>query len=203
VTIGKGHGWGERVARPDDLRIVADDADLAAALTDPDGGAVGLAGGDLHATLGAPAAGDRAQLTKVPIDLVEVRLDDHDPVVACAHVVAHRPWWRGGWLRGRLLIAMNAEFLGPRDLAPRGHPNDGRIEVIECDESMSIRQRLVAARRSRRAAHLPHPALRTRSIRHARWDFDRPHVVRIDGRRAATARAVELQVCADAATLYA
>lgn len=203
MTIGKGQRWGEEVARPADLRIVTNDADVAAALADPQLGPVGLAGGDLHTTLGAPALGDRDRVTSYPIDLVDVRLDERDTFVACAHVVAHRPWWAGGWLRGRVGVAMNAEFLDHRDVAPRGHPNDGKIEVIECSESMSIRQRIVAERRSRRAAHLPHPALRVRSVSETRWVFPRPHVVRIDGRPVATATVVELHVRADAATVHA
>lgn len=54
---------------------------------------------------------------------------------------------------------MNAQYRGEWDVAPRGHPNDGRVEVLEVDERMSLRQRWAARRRLPTGAHLPHPMI--------------------------------------------
>jgi hypothetical protein len=203
VTIEKGVQWGQEVDRPAGLRVVDDDAALAAALDRADPGPVAVGRGDLARTINAAPIADRSRLMALPIDLLEVSLDGGDPLTACAHVLVHRQWWRGGWLRGRVLVALNAEYLGGRDLAPRGHPDDGRVEVLECAASMGVRQRLTAERRSRRGAHLPHPDLRLRSTGAVRWELDRPGVVRVDGRRVGTARTIDLRVRPDAAVLYA
>jgi diacylglycerol kinase family enzyme len=98
---------------------------------------------------------------------------------------------------------MNAEFLGDWDVAPRGHPNDGRAEVVEVDASMRIRDRLAARGRLRAGAHLPHPDISTRSIRSASWTFERPMQVIVDGHGLGRAREITLRVVPDAATVYA
>jgi diacylglycerol kinase family enzyme len=106
-------------------------------------------------------------------------------------------------LHGRILLVMNAEFLGTWDVAPRGHPNDGRVEVLDVDAAMTVRQRLAARRRLPTGGHVPHPLIAGRSVRTARWDFARPMAVRLDGVAAGTARTIEVSVVADAAVVHA
>jgi diacylglycerol kinase family enzyme len=142
-------------------------------------------------------------VNEYPIDLLEVRLDDGEAsIVAVAHVVARSPLTRGGRLRGRILAVMNAEFLGTWDLAPRGHPNDGRVEVVEVDPSMSIRDRLHARGRLPTGTHVPHPSITTRSIRSASWRFEPALDVVVDGRRVGRASSMSIDVAADAASVY-
>lgn len=202
MTIEKGRPWGEEVARPADLRIVGDDATLAAALRDGEGPAAAAAG-DMYRTLGARPIGTRERVLALPIDLVEVTLDDQVARVALAHVVARTPWWAGSWWRGPVLIVMNAEFLGDWDVAHRGHPNDGRVEVQLADAALTARDRWAARTRLPLGSHVPHPQITTRSVRSASWTFDRPLAVFVDGRPAGTSRAVSVEVHPDAATLYA
>ena len=109
----------------------------------------------------------------------------------------------GSWWRGEIVVVMNAEFLGDAEVAPRGHPNDGRVEVFEVDGRFGVRQRLAARRRARTATHVPHPLIRTRSVRSADWSFASPMSVVVDGVRAGTARDVAVAVVADAAVVYA
>lgn len=205
MTIRPGDAWGRSVARPDALIVAAGDADIVAAVlaAQRDGPPVAVGGGDLARTLGNPPLADRAELNELPIDLVVVTVDGGPAHTACAHVTAHSPWWRGGWWRGPVVIAMNAEFLGGLDVAPRGHPNDGRIEVFEVASSMSVRARLAARRRARHAGHVPHPDITTRSLRRADWQFAAPMAVRVDGRRVGAARRMEIRVEPDAAVVYA
>jgi hypothetical protein len=208
VTIGKGGAWGRQVARPSDLVVARDDADLAARLqrgrVEATAVPVAVSSGDLARTLGSATLDGRATLNELPIDMVEVRLGGVEvPVYACAHVVIRSPWWRGGWLRGRTVVVMNAEFIGRWDVAPRGHPNDGRVEVFEVDSRFGLRQRLAARRRSRTASHVPHPLITARSVRAADWSFESPMAVLVDGVRIGTARHVAIAVVADAAVVYA
>ncbi len=203
MTIEKGQPWGAEVPRPDDLRTADGDAELAAALSAGDAAPVAVATGDMHRTVGARSVGDRKTLMALPLDLVVVTLDDGAARPAVAHVVAREPWWRGGWWRGPVLAVMNAEFLGEWDVAPRGHPNDGRVETQLAAPSMSIRDRWQARRRLGQGTHVPHPDIATRSVRSATWTFDHGLVVVIDGQVAGRSRSVAVEVRPDAGTLHA
>ncbi len=202
MTISKGASWGSAVPRPAGLRVADSDSALAAMLSDDSELPVAATGGDLFRTLGARPVADRDELMAFPVDLVDVSLD-HDPTaVAVAHVVARLPTRRGGAWRGPVLAVMNAEFIGEFDVAPRGHPNDGRVEAFEVAASMSVRQRWESRRRLRNATHLPHPAISTRSVRAATFDFDVELEVFADGRRIGTARSIAVAVRPDAAVVH-
>jgi len=208
MTIKPGQAWGTPVQRPSDLVIVHSDHELASALARRLT-AIGVGGGDMARTLGVTPTRANS-LTSLPtvneyvIDLLEVRLDDSaEPVVACAHVIARSPWRSGHWLRGRLLVVMNAEFIGEWDVAPRGHPNDGRVEVFDVEASMTPRERLAARRRLSTGTHVPHPRIATRSTRTGTWHFERPGEVIIDGQRMGRVSTLSVTVVADAATVYA
>lgn len=203
MTIRPGEEWGCDVPRPADLRVVDSDADFVDAVEASPARPVAVRGGDLARTLGNPNIDSRSTLRQVAIDLVEVRLDDRaDTVKACAHVVARSPWMRGGWWRGDLLLVMNSEFLGTWDVAPRGHPNDGRVETFAVGADFGVRERAAARHRLPTAGHVPHPAVRTGSVRAASWRFDSPRVVFVDGRCVGRASTIEVTVVPDAATLH-
>jgi hypothetical protein len=96
---------------------------------------------------------------------------------------------------------MNAEFHGSADVAPRGHPNDGRVETLTATR-LPLRQRLQVRRRLPAGGHLPHPDIETRSVRRASWEFRRPRSVFLDGVRAGTARRLAVEVVADAGVVH-
>src|SRR4029079_13983473 len=131
VPVRRGEDWGRRAVRPADVVEVADDA-AAAALVDAarregrPAPVVGLRGGDLRRTLGGAAPFDHlaASVGEYPIDVGLAVLDGVERAFV-AHLVA-----RGSWWRGEVVAAMNAEHLGTWDVAPRGHPNDGRLDVL-------------------------------------------------------------------------
>ncbi|MEP1125704.1 MAG: hypothetical protein ABJH68_17625 [Ilumatobacter sp.] len=203
MTISKGADWGETVDRPDDLRIATDDRDLAQLLSDGTGRPTAVAAGDIHRTVGARSTDGREQVLALPLDLVRVTLDDSEAFTVVAHVLARSPWTRGGWWMGEALAVMNAEFVSDFDVAPRGHPNDGRVETLHVTSDLGIRQRWEVRRRLPGARHLPHPGIATRPVRDATWDFDVARTVVADGRTVGSARRLRVEVVADAAVLYA
>ncbi len=101
---------------------------------------------------------------RVPIDVITVNADGRD-----AH--CRRPRDRSatrpaGLVATAAIVAvMNVDHLGAWDVAPRAHPNDGWLDVIEVDASMSLRCALAGmaatAHRQPRAApghhHAPRP----------------------------------------------
>lgn len=201
MTIRKGEPWGEPAVCPPDLRVVTTDRELrdwviwhrtrGQPIRD-----LGVAGGDLARTCGG-AAHAHPSAAKVTVDAMRITLDDGDPTWGVAHVVARRLW-----LRGDLVMVMNAQFYGPYDVVPRSHPNDGKIEVVRVDPAMGWRERLQARQRARSGTHLPHRHLSSQSRAEIDLTFDRPLVVWIDGVRHGTGRRLRVSVEPDAFTAY-
>ena len=189
MTIRKGEPWGVEVPRPTGLTVVPDDR-AAAATVEP----VGLAGGDLFRSLGSPVPRDPVQ--RVPIDGLDVRLDGGAEQSAIAHVIVRRSWWRG-----TVVACMNVDRVGEWNVAPRAHPNDGLVDVIECSPAMSVRDRWAAKRRLLQGTHLPHPALAVARVAHRSWTFDRPYRVWIDGVEVGSAHHVDVRVAPDRHTV--
>lgn len=198
MTIRPGEPWGQTVAMPADAIVVQSDVALADAIARREPRPILIRGGDLYATLGAPSATTEATL--VSIDTIGVRADDRD-LMAVSHVVA-RGAGRRGWWRGPLVAVMNVDHLGPWDVAPRAHPNDGRLNVVEVAASMSARKRWQAARRLPTGTHVPHPSIAMRTAAAAQFDFDRPLALWLDGERRGSVRSLTAIVMADAATVY-
>jgi hypothetical protein len=183
VTIRKGEPWGQPGVLPPDAPVARSDAELArliadAVLPDPSGTVVGLLGGDLCRTVGG--TGDPRRLhaggVVLPIDVGVARFDDGTQVRFVAHLVARNPWWLG---EGAVL--MNAQWLGPWDLGPRSHPNDGLADVTT--GRLPWGDRAEARRRARTGTHLPHPDLRTARASEHVVELPRPVRVFSDGVR--------------------
>lgn len=203
MTIRPGAAWGIVRTLPNDIRILPSEVELHrwavrhrhahTPITD-----VALGSGALRRTCGRStdvAAGQ--QTLQVPIDILRLVLDpltaSERTTYATSNVIARRSWWRG-----EVVLAMNAEFYGHYDVAPRAHPNDGRVDVLRVDPSMTFRQRLAARRRAIHGAHLPHPLVRVSRDRQATLTFLRPLVVWADGVRLGTASALSITVEPDA-----
>lgn len=204
MTIRKGEAWGEAAQSPSDLRVVPTDRDarewlLAHRGREREPLPVGLGGGDLARTLGGGRPGRfPGVVVKAPVDVLRVETNDGRCTWAVAHLVARRSWWRG-----EVFFAMNAQFLGEYDVAPRSHPNDGKVDTLLVGGSMSGRERLQARTRARTGTHLPHPKLTVRHTEQAAVQFQRPLVVWVDGVRWGTASALTITVEPDALTVYA
>jgi hypothetical protein len=200
VTVRKGEGWGEPGWLAEDGVVVHSDAEArrvveAARRAGERPPPLGLAGGDLCRTLGGRGDVDRLRsgdAAWLPVDLGAVLVDGRLHWFV-AHLVARRWWWHGP-----LLAAMNAEFLGDWDVAPRAHPNDGLLDMVVVDAAMTLTHRIQAKRRLSTGAHVPHPAIRQSRRPAFQIEFDRPTGVWLDGERIATAANLSVRVEPDA-----
>jgi hypothetical protein len=198
MTVAKGQPWGAAVPA-DRLRpVMSDDAALhrwvnqhrlAGTPIPP----VTLTGGDLARTCGGGHTGTvGATVTRVTLDIV--RIDgDVAPVWMVAHMVARRSWWSGP-----VVLAMNAQFLGRYDVAPRSHPNDGKVDVLQVADTMSARVRWQARQRAVQGTHLPHPQLAMRQSAALTIELSRAVSLRVDGVSVGASRAFTLTVEPDA-----
>lgn len=202
MSIEKGEAWGRRAPVPDDAVWV--DTDRAAAELvaearrhDRQPPPIVLTGGDLARTLGG--GGDRPGLragdgTHVTVD-VGAALVDGRLHWFVAHLVARRSWWRG-----RVVVVANAAFRGSWNIAPRAHPGDGRLDVLDGDPPLGDRWK--ARRRLPAGTHVPHPAIEVRRVRAVQIDFDRPTPVEVDGTAVAAARTLSVRVEPDALDVW-
>lgn len=202
MTIEKGMPWGVAVPSPTDLRVVPTDRDAREfVLAQRERGdtlrPLGLGGGDMARTMGGGQGRFPGLVTEATIDLLRVQAGER-VTWAVAHVVARRTWHSG-----ELLFAMNAQFIGPYDVAPRSHPNDGRVDIVHVAADMPWRARRAAAKRARTGTHLPHPHLTSRQVANYSLAFARPLVLWVDGVRWGSAPDLTITVESDALTVYA
>ena len=200
MTIEKGEPWGAPGVLPADGLVVRSDGEARAIVERARRARepippLGLLGGDLCRTVGG--AGDEARLqsteaVRLPVDLGAVLIDGRLHWFV-AHLVARKRWWRG-----RVYVAMNAEYIGRWDVAPRGHPNDGRLDTF--DVTMSTGDRLKARRRLPTGTHVPHPEIKERRVSAAQVDVDGLDVW-LDGECVGPARSLSIRVEPDALTI--
>jgi diacylglycerol kinase family enzyme len=194
MTVGKGQPWGGPGALPADGVVVGTDADARRVVTEARRASrpvppLGLLGGDLARTCGATGREERLRSVdaqRLPVDLGEVLVDGALHVFV-AHLVARRSWWRGP-----VVAAMNAQFLGDWDVAPRAHPDDGRLDLLDGD--LPFGQRLLARNRLPAGTHVPHPQITERRVEAIQIDLARPTPIRLDGERIGEARSLSLRV---------
>jgi hypothetical protein len=198
LTVKRGAPWGQAVGAPIDALEVRSDSALAAAVGDGERRPLLLRGGDVHRSLGAPRRGEATAM--LPIDVIGVTADDRR-LTAVAHVVARRRG-RIGWWRGPIVAVMNVDHRGRWDVAPRAHPNDGWLDVVEVGEAMSPRARWQAWRRLPTANHLPHPDIGTRRTRAETFTLSEPLGLWVDGVERGTVRSLSVAVRPDGAVIY-
>ena len=205
MTIRKGESWGTLRAPDRDVTIVGSDRELrhvvvAARLGGLELPVIGLSGGDLMRTLGG--SGDASRfvgedpIPHLPIDIVTVTADDSRESLFLAHLVARRSWWHG-----QITAAMNAQFIGTNDVAPRGHPNDGRVDLVTASAELGLQQRWMARSRVRLGTHVPHPLISVRQHATVTVDLPRSTPLWLDGERWGSASRLLLTVQADVLTV--
>ena len=128
---------------------------------------------------------------RLPVDVGAVLIDGRLHWFV-AHLVARKRWWRG-----RVYVAMNAQYIGHWDVAPRSHPNDGLLDTF--DVTMSTGDRLKARRRLPTGSHLPHPCIKERRTAHVQVDVGGLDVW-LDGEKVGQAHTLSIRVEPDAIT---
>lgn len=173
MTIRKGEQWGQAGVLATDALVVTSTQDAHRQLfkmmkngwipgsTPPL--RVGLTGGDMHRTLGSPDRGSGGlyeQAHVYPIDLIIVEADGKRWPALC-HVMGFegkkRSFFRSPLWRTRTFVAMNASLYDDLVLGPKGHPNDGRLEVT--DGVLAQSEHRQGLYRARSGTHFPHPTL--------------------------------------------
>ena len=128
-----------------------------------------------------------------PIDLCRLTAQGVDEWFV-AHCVA-----RNRWLHGPITFVMNAQFVGSWDVAPRSHPNDGVVDVLEI--SMGLGDRLKARKRLATGTHVPHPLIAQRRVSTAEFHLGRPTKIWLDGKPVITLTDFTITVEPDALTI--
>jgi hypothetical protein len=201
MTVERGRDWGRAAPLPDDGVVVRSDAEAravverarrAAAPVPP----LGLLGGDLCRTLGG--RGDERRLfspaaTTVRCDLGSVLVDGRLHWFV-AHAVLRRGWWRG-----RVVAIMNAQWRGQWDVAPRAHPGDGLLDVLDTD--LAPGDRWKARARLPSGSHVPHSGIRTSRTAAVAFELAPPLDVWLDGERVSRARSLAVRLESEALTI--
>lgn len=191
MTISKGSPYGEAGATlPEDGVRCPSDADArraveAARREGRPAPVLGLCAGDLARTLGGTGALNVA----FPVDLGQVLIDGRLHLFVASCVVRSRSW-------RRTVAVGNAQWLGSWNLWPRGHPNDGRLDLL--DARLPLGDLWKVRRRLPSGSHLPHPAIDTRRVRAETIELGTPLGVWLDGERVGTGRAFALRCVPDA-----
>lgn len=200
MTVEKGREWGSARPLPDGGIVVQSDRDArerleAARRAGEPPPTIGLTGGDLCRTVGGTGNEDRlrsAQARSLPVDAGQVLVDGRIHLFV-AHVVAHSPLWR------RSVLIMNAQWLGRWDVAPRAHPNDGLLDVLDArlglGDVLKVRSRLATG------THLPHPGIAQRRAPAVQVELDHGLPVWVDGTRVGRGRVLSARVEPDALTI--
>jgi len=197
VTIEKGQIWGWPAPLPSDGVIVRDDADARFVLEQARAEGrpypvLGILGGDLGRTLAAP--GDEKRLRSAdamtfPLDLGQVLVDGRLHLFI-AHLVVRSPLWT------RAVVAMNAQWVGPWNLGPKAHPNDGVLDTF--DARLAVGDLWKVRRRLPTGTHLPHPGIKVRRAAAVQFDLDKPMSVWLDGEVVDRGRTLSIRVEPDA-----
>ena len=195
MTISKGSAYGEPgAALPADAVRCATDADArraveAARRAGRGFQVLGLSGGDLARTLGGSGALDVA----FPVDLGQVLVDGRLHLFVSSCVVRNR-WWT------RTLAVGNAQWLGDWNAWPRGHPNDGRLDLLDARLALGDLRKVRA--RLRTGSHLPHPRIQQRRVRAETVEIERPLDVWLDGERIGAGRTFAFRCVPDALRVH-
>ena len=192
MTVERGRDWGGRGYVPSDAIVVSTNAELRAVITaarraDRPIPLVALRGGDLCRTLGGRGeAVPGGTGTRTVVDIGSVLLDGRLHWFA-AHLVARSAGGMGRWW-----VAANAAHHGSWNLAPRAHPGDGLLDVL--DGALRPADRLAAWRRLGRGDHVPHPDIDYRRIPAVQATFGRPLTVRLDGEMMGRVRNLSVRI---------
>jgi len=214
VTIKKGREWGHYSQRPSDLQVGADDFAASEKITQLFDAsitpinlaivhsvmarALGIKGANLGSSTLLKTQFDLIQAIFTPVENRAAKnsdIESHRYFVGNAFIGKSR-------LHGVRVGVMNSSFDKKRDWAPRAHPNDGRLDVIEFQERIKFRQRMVAIRRMKSGTHLPHPNIRYHQATEYSADCSEVPYLFIEGQNVGRISSCRFVIVPDAVSLY-
>jgi hypothetical protein len=211
APIRPGEEWGSPATDAPELDVAGGDPELAQAVTSAPAGVLvrfrPSPESDLARCVGLRLTSGTREL---PMDALAVRLDDGGTLLAVNMVVVGVPPDRLGrgspradisvvvdghecWTGpATTVVVATGQFLRGLDLAPRGHPGDGRVEVqvyaLDPRERRKMRARLPSGE------HLPHPNITQRSGRRIEIRADQPLALEPDGQTWGSAPKLAIDV---------
>ena len=78
------------------------------------------------------------------------------------------------------VLVMNSQFYKNRRVSIRGHPSDGKLDVIS--SQLNLRQYMLASKLSESGSHVPHPDIKIKSTDERSFSFERLMRIYADGR---------------------
>jgi YegS C-terminal NAD kinase beta sandwich-like domain len=211
--IRPGEEWGRPTSDPPDFEVAGSDADLARAAADHPGALVRFRPDTTSDLAGAVGLGvDRTVPLGTEVTLDLLRLDDGQNAVNML-VLGTPPDSSRRFVRrfgASVRVDEQTVLVGPctavviaigqfrhgLDLVPRGHPGDGRAEVqiyaVSGRERRALRARLATG------THVPHPHITQRTGRRIALTTNRRVPLEIDGRTAAAADVINVEVVPNA-----
>jgi hypothetical protein len=205
VTIRKGDSWGEIVDPPAGLQTFRSSRELARLLTSSPSSVHGkqfsciLLAKNFQRLLGRSKSRGKHDL-RIVVDLLQVEVTAGG--VGRQFIAIDTVLLPGSRWSGAVVLITNTGFAQGRRLAPRAHPNDGRMDVLKVDPTMTVRQRLLAVQRTRWGTHLPHPCLSVDQMSDFSWSGPAGSL-HIDGQSIRSVTDVTVRVLPDALVLYA
>lgn len=206
MTIKRGQDWGQLVERPDRLHIFDDDSSFGSFLSDNralDWSSMNFAilKSEAARDLGLSGARtDSSQMLRTSFDLIEVQAQVGD--LRITRFLVGQAVLGNGFFRGRTVGVFNVSFHAGRDWAPRAHPNDGKMDVVEFAKDMKFAQRFAAYRKLKTGSHLPHPDISYHQSNQYQFDDLRATRLTVDSLDLGAVKTCTFQVIVDAVTLY-
>jgi hypothetical protein len=220
-VIEPGEPWGDAPSGPPDAELTGTDLDLAGWVATHPGGRLAFtpssaATSDLARAVGLSVAGPRESPVELVLDALTVRADGVDMLGVNAVVLGVPPDRLGARhrrvavsvridgrtardVRAASVCVVNGQFLRGNDLAPRGHPGDGYVEVQVY--ALPPRARRPMRARLATGTHLPHPGILTFRGRSVEIRAGRALPIEVDGRVRARARLLGVAVSPGAFSL--
>ena len=193
MPLSRGADWGGSGPPPGGYVLAASDLEVRRIVTrarssGADIPVIKLTGGDLWRSLGGrnPERPFSENSTTVGVDVGSALLDGQI-YWFIAHLVARRTWFSG-----RCWVAANSSHYGSWNLAPRAHPGDGLLDLLDSD--LPLFQRLQAQRRLHAGIHVPHPGIAYKRLPASQVTFPKAVPVYLDSERVGTFRNVSVRI---------
>ncbi len=187
--------WTKEIVVPRQIKTAGSDQEIAE-LYELGERIIGLSSGNLHSSLGGNFSIQRTvtnKTTACKIDLGKVTTEQDSYIFAsyCKILDRRAPW------RGKVIV--NSQLIAGRRLAPKAHPGDGSLELIE--SSLSFRQALLARRKAKLGDHLPHPDLGIKRVQNLKYHFEESKKLVIDNQFIGYHKFIEFEVLPHAITI--